>query len=153
MPRPELYPVKKIVGFDQQMIDAIEIWRGKQRPIPNASEAIRWLVEIGLLRPRGSDTWAFASHRTQRELPTAFASSGGATRSERVIRADRQRPEPAQIVGTAAGLIDAADAPLAAIDGVVRAVLVDPGAEAGGAQGQSRHSTAAECDSLRAPTE
>ena len=48
MPRPELYPVKKIVGFDHQMIDAIEKWRGKQRPIPNASEAIRKLVEIGL---------------------------------------------------------------------------------------------------------
>ena len=46
--RPELYPVKKIVGFDHQMIDAIEKWRGKQRPIPNASEAIRKLVEIGL---------------------------------------------------------------------------------------------------------
>ncbi len=41
-------PVKKIVGFDHQMIDAIEKWRGKQRPIPNASEAIRKLVEIGL---------------------------------------------------------------------------------------------------------
>ena len=48
MPRPELYPVKKIVGFDHQMIDAIEKWRGKQRPIPNASKAIRKLVEIGL---------------------------------------------------------------------------------------------------------
>jgi hypothetical protein len=44
MPRPELYPVKKIVGFDQRMIDAIEKWRSKQKPIPNVSEAIRQLV-------------------------------------------------------------------------------------------------------------
>jgi hypothetical protein len=36
--------------------------------------------------------------------------------------------------------------PLAAIDGVVRAVLVDPGAEAGLAQSQSHHSTAAKWD-------
>ena len=44
---------------------------------------------------------------------------------------DGHRPEPAQTVGTAAGLIDAADLPLAAVDGVVRSVLVDAGAEAG----------------------
>jgi hypothetical protein len=48
MPRPELYPVKKVVGFDQQTIDAIEKWRAKQKPIPNASEAIRRLIERGL---------------------------------------------------------------------------------------------------------
>jgi hypothetical protein len=48
MPRPELYPVKKVVGFDQAMIDAIEKWRGKQSPIPNVSEAIRRLVEVAL---------------------------------------------------------------------------------------------------------
>ena len=36
------------ITVDHQMIDAIEKWRGKQRPIPNASEAIRKLVEIGL---------------------------------------------------------------------------------------------------------
>ena len=54
MPRPEIYPVKKVVGFDQRMLDAIERWRGKQKPIPNVSEAIRRLVELGLLaKPAG----------------------------------------------------------------------------------------------------
>jgi hypothetical protein len=48
VPRPELYPVKKLVGFDQGTIDAIETWRGQQKPIPNVSEAIRRLVEMGL---------------------------------------------------------------------------------------------------------
>ncbi len=48
MPRPKLYPVKKVVGFDQEMLDAIEKWRGKQNPIPNVSDAIRRLVELGL---------------------------------------------------------------------------------------------------------
>ena len=39
----------------------------------------------------------------------------------------RRTAEPAQIVGTAARFVDAADRPLAGNDGVVRAVLVDPG--------------------------
>jgi hypothetical protein len=48
MPRPELYPVKKVVAFEEAMIDAIETWRAKQKPVPNVSEAIRRLVELGL---------------------------------------------------------------------------------------------------------
>ena len=48
MPRPQLFPVKKVVGFDQEMIDAIDKWRAKQNPLPNVSEAIRRLVELGL---------------------------------------------------------------------------------------------------------
>jgi hypothetical protein len=46
--RPETHPVKKVIGFTQEMIDAIEQWRAKQRPVPNLSEAIRRLVELGL---------------------------------------------------------------------------------------------------------
>jgi len=30
------------------MIEAVENWRAKQRPVPNLSEAIRRLVELGL---------------------------------------------------------------------------------------------------------
>jgi len=48
MPRPELYPVKKVVGFDRDMMDTIEKWRAEQKPIPNVSDAIRRLVERGL---------------------------------------------------------------------------------------------------------
>jgi len=46
--RPELYPVKKVIGFDQSMLDAIEHWRRRQTPIPTVSDAIRTLVEFGL---------------------------------------------------------------------------------------------------------
>ena len=46
----------------------------------------------------------------------------------------------------ATGLVNPANRPSAAVDGVVRAVLIDPGAEAGRAQDQSHHSTAAEWD-------
>jgi hypothetical protein len=48
MPRPEIYPVKKIIGFNTALLDAIEKWRAKQRPIPNVSDAIRQLIEAGL---------------------------------------------------------------------------------------------------------
>ena len=48
MPRPELFPVKKVIGFDQEMLDAIDGWRRRQTPIPSVSEAIRQLVELGL---------------------------------------------------------------------------------------------------------
>ena len=46
--RPETHPVKKVVGFSEAMIDAVESWRAKQRPVPNLSEAIRRLVDAGL---------------------------------------------------------------------------------------------------------
>ena len=48
MPRPELYPFKKMIGFNAVLLDAIETWRAKQRPIPNLSDAIRQLIEDGL---------------------------------------------------------------------------------------------------------
>lgn len=54
MPRPEIYPVKKMVGFSTAMLDTIEKWRAKQRPIPNVSDAIRQLIEIGLKAARNS---------------------------------------------------------------------------------------------------
>jgi hypothetical protein len=46
--RPETHPVKKIIGFAEEMIASVEAWRAKQRPVPNVSEAIRRLVELGL---------------------------------------------------------------------------------------------------------
>jgi len=46
--RPETHPVKKVIGFTEQMIDQVEAWRVKQKPVPNVSEAIRRLVELGL---------------------------------------------------------------------------------------------------------
>jgi hypothetical protein len=46
--RPETHPVKKVIGFTEEMVDAVEKWRAKQKPVPNLSEAIRRLVELGL---------------------------------------------------------------------------------------------------------
>jgi hypothetical protein len=48
MARPELYPVKKVIGFDQAMLDSIEKWRRRQTPIPTVSDAIRQLVAHGI---------------------------------------------------------------------------------------------------------
>ena len=46
--RPETHPIKKIIGFSDDMISAVERWRVRQKPVPNLSEAIRRLVELGL---------------------------------------------------------------------------------------------------------
>ena len=43
--RPETHPVKKVIGFSEEMIDAVETWRAKQKPVPNLSEAIRAATE------------------------------------------------------------------------------------------------------------
>ena len=48
MPRPELYPVKKVIGFEQTQLSAIDRWRRRQEPIPSVSEAICKLVALGL---------------------------------------------------------------------------------------------------------
>jgi hypothetical protein len=46
--RPELYPRKKVIGFDDTTLAAIDGWRAEQKPIPTVSDAIRRLIEIGL---------------------------------------------------------------------------------------------------------
>ena len=46
--RPETHPIKKVIGFSEEMVESVEIWRAKQKPVPNLSEAIRRLVELGL---------------------------------------------------------------------------------------------------------
>jgi hypothetical protein len=42
--RPETHPIKKVIGFSEEMIAAVE----SRGPVPNLSEAIRRLVELGL---------------------------------------------------------------------------------------------------------
>lgn len=56
MARPLRYPFKKLVSFDQEVLDAIEKWRRGHSPIPSEADAIRfitrdWLVGHGLLAP------------------------------------------------------------------------------------------------------
>ena len=44
MPRPELYPVKKVIGFDEALLKAVDDWRRTRTPIPTVSEAIRQIL-------------------------------------------------------------------------------------------------------------
>ena len=44
MARPQLYPVKKVIGFDETMLKAIDDWRRGRTPIPTMSEAIRQIL-------------------------------------------------------------------------------------------------------------
>jgi hypothetical protein len=55
LPRPEIYPIKKLIGFDQEIVEAIENWQRKQTPLPNFSDAVRRLVELGLKVKRKSE--------------------------------------------------------------------------------------------------
>ena len=46
--RPQLFPIKKVIGFDQEMMHAIDSYRRDQPSIPNISEAIRDLLAESL---------------------------------------------------------------------------------------------------------
>jgi hypothetical protein len=48
--RPKLFSTKKLIRFEQAMIDEIDTWREKQKPALTLSDAIRRLVELGLKR-------------------------------------------------------------------------------------------------------
>ena len=44
MARTQLYPVKKVIGFDDELLRAVEAWRRNRTPIPNVSDAIRQIL-------------------------------------------------------------------------------------------------------------
>jgi hypothetical protein len=48
MPRPLHYPTKVLIGFDDEMMSALDAWRREQEDLPSRSEAIRRLVTSGL---------------------------------------------------------------------------------------------------------
>jgi hypothetical protein len=45
MPKPMLYPAKKLIRFSSELMTAIDKWRRKQPDKPNQTEAIRRLLE------------------------------------------------------------------------------------------------------------
>jgi hypothetical protein len=84
----------------------------------------------------GPGSRTLGSFRVTQLLPTSPTPSRRPNSSETAPwppqrTVDGHRPEPTQNVGSAAGLIDAADLLLASVEGVVWAVLIDPGAKAG----------------------
>ncbi len=44
MARPQLFPVKKVIGFDEAMLRAVDDWRRQRTPIPTMSDAIRQIL-------------------------------------------------------------------------------------------------------------
>jgi hypothetical protein len=44
----QLYPLKKLVGFDSEMLAAIDRWRRNQEIHPSTNAAIRALIRRGL---------------------------------------------------------------------------------------------------------
>ena len=99
MPRPQLYQVKKIVGFDQAMIDNVEKWRAKQRPIPNVSEAIRQLVGQALSNTKTAgrrsatatnDASLMAGRAIDRLADTSAPDEEQANRKKRLLQGPKE---------------------------------------------------------------
>jgi hypothetical protein len=81
--RPETHPVKKVIGFTQEMLAAVESWRAKQKPIPNLSEAIRQLVALGLIdEVREGHIQVFAEHRAAARLTAKEAKKRAAKKAQ-----------------------------------------------------------------------
>jgi hypothetical protein len=99
MPRPELYPVKKVIGFDHAMLEAVEKWRAKQQPIPTVSDAIRQLVEMGLsvaasARPHSAKTRAkaagMAAEAIDRHTDQSASTEEQASRKRRLLKGPKE---------------------------------------------------------------
>ena|ERR1051325_6297578 len=99
MGRPELYPVKKVIGFDQKMLGAIDKWRRHQNPIPSVSDAIRNLVERGLATtqsaaPHSKKTASKASVLAGREIDRMedqrATSDERASRKRRLLKGPKE---------------------------------------------------------------
>jgi len=99
MPRPELYPIKKVIGFEQAMIDAVEKWRAKQKPIPTVSDAIRQLVHRGIstFSPPGrtsARSVAQAAHMAGKEIDQRADQSASvdqrAQRKRRLLKGPKE---------------------------------------------------------------
>jgi metal-responsive CopG/Arc/MetJ family transcriptional regulator len=45
MGRPPMFPKRLLVALTQAHLDRLDVWRAKQRGVPNRSEAIRQLIE------------------------------------------------------------------------------------------------------------
>src|SRR4051794_35070890 len=83
--RPELYPIKKLLAFDRQIIDAVEKWRGGQTPIPTVSEAIRRLIEQALAHS--------APHRARPKAESVKANAMARRELERATEEDGAHPD------------------------------------------------------------
>jgi hypothetical protein len=99
MPRPEIYPVKKVIGFDRAQLAAIDGWRRRQTPIPTVSEAIRLLVGQALAgaamaRPRSKEAKRKAAELAAREIDRlgdhGLTSEEKATRKRRLIKGPKE---------------------------------------------------------------
>ena len=85
-----------------------------------------------LVRPRGGWGWGLGFSLGRGRGLSRFRELAGPLPDPLAPSAiDGYRPEPTHVLRSAAGLIDAADVPLAAVDDVVWAVFVDPRTEAG----------------------
>ena len=46
--RPPSFPIKKVLGFNKELMAEIDDWRRHQEEVPTFSDAVRELVRLGL---------------------------------------------------------------------------------------------------------
>jgi hypothetical protein len=74
MARTELFPIKFMFGISHEMDEAISAWRREQPDLPNRSEAIRRLIQIGL-RTAAETVVPGVGSEPSREKPRSEAGS------------------------------------------------------------------------------
>jgi hypothetical protein len=52
MPKPLKYPIKLLIGVNDELLKAIDKWRRDNKDLPTRSEAIRRLTEAALAKAR-----------------------------------------------------------------------------------------------------
>jgi hypothetical protein len=91
MGRPELYPVKKVIGFKKEMLAAIDKWRRKQEPIPSVSDAVRRLLEQALAAAAPAGPAKAGSRRKAAEMAGRAVDQLGDQTATVEERAQRKR--------------------------------------------------------------
>jgi len=92
VPRPELFPVKKVIGFGQSQLSAIDKWRRRQTPIPSVSESIRQLVEQALARKGESpSTTKRPAHKARAARAAELAGRAVETKLDKSQPAEEQK--------------------------------------------------------------
>ena len=91
MPRTELYPIKKMIGFADAQLIAIDKWRRRQIPIPSVSEAIRLLIDQALAAAPSARQLSKDAKRKAAELASREIDRLGNLPADNDERARRKR--------------------------------------------------------------
>jgi hypothetical protein len=126
------FKLRPYLGMHESTSVLPSLFGGEERPnLPRSLDCLERRIGASTFRAR---TKALDPHGSPPDSPTPSRRPSSSETAPWPLptsppdpsassEVDGHRPEPAQAVGTATSLVDAADGPLAAIDRVVRAVF------------------------------